>query len=64
MLIDEQHEKVNPYFVPMCSVTPASLAAPLFGKGQRCGESFIPSGFWIVGSINLQRPCLVPAMPG
>jgi hypothetical protein len=33
MVIDEKNEKVNPYLVPRCSITPASSSSPLFGRG-------------------------------
>jgi len=64
MFIDEQHEKVNPNFVPSSLVTPAFLASPVFRRGRGCGEMFNLSQSQFTGSIYLLRPCLVPAMPG
>jgi hypothetical protein len=38
MFIDEQHEKVNPNFVPSSLVTPAFLASPVFREDEDAGK--------------------------
>ncbi len=60
----EEQEKINPCVVSRCSITPASLDSPFLGRGRECGEMSNLSPFYIAQSINLQTPCLVPAMPG
>jgi len=39
MVIDKQHEKVNPYLVLKCSITPAFLSLFHSGADENAGKS-------------------------